>query len=200
LKVKPVSRASFPDDAKAQLGLTALTWLRKYDIIESEYKSFLWSDDREWLIFPFFDDADNMIAWSARNFSTSRPKPKYWHHGNISDLLHIVGKPHNETIVLTEDILSAIKVGRICEAMPVWGSNVPLKTLQRLSDRFKRVGVWLDMDKARESLRTARRAEQIGLEAKTIISIKDPKEYSADEINMRLHAVDLFPKEGNFDT
>lgn len=175
-----------PDDAQKQIGVKGLTWLRKYGIVDAECTDFLWSDSKQWLIFPLYDENRVLLAWQARNFGT--PKPKYWTRGNISDILHIVGL--GDTAVITEDLLSAIKVGRSSgfAGVPVFGSGIPLKTLTRLYTRFKRVGVWLDMDKWSESLKTHSRASQLwGPDNVSIIlTPKDPKEYSDAEIKYYL--------------
>ena len=180
-----------PEDSCEQIGAIGWTWLKKYGIMESEVKDCLWSDSKQWLIFPIYSQAarrelqkNYLIAWQARNFNKIRPKPKYVTHGPISDIVHIIGS--GDTIVLVEDILSAIKVGRSpgVAAMPLWGSTIALKTLTRLVGRFKQLGIWLDMDKAQESLKSKLRASQLRFDKVfSILTPLDPKEYS--DINIK---------------
>ena len=183
-----------PDDISKCIGIKGWTWLKKYGILESEVNDCFWSDSKQWLIFPIYSklarkdyNKDILIAWQARNFDPIRYKPKYITHGQIGDIIHLYGK-ESDTVVLVEDILSAIKVGRSQhQSMPMFGSNISLKTLTRLAKRFKKLGIWLDMDKAKESLKSKLRASQLGFDQVfTIITPKDPKEYSDEEIKMKL--------------
>ena len=68
--------------------------------------------------------------------------------------------------------------------MPLWGSTIALKTLTRLVGRFKQLGIWLDMDKAQESLKSKLRASQLRFDKVfSILTPLDPKEYS--DINIK---------------
>lgn len=181
--LKPLSTLRpLPEDSKPQIGAAGWAWLKKYGIVEAETKDFIWSDEKQWLAFTFRDADNNLTAWQARNFNKERPKPKYLTYGPISDIVVEFGD--GPTAVLTEDVLSAIKVGRSpgIVGVPVFGSNIPLKLLTRLYKRFKSVGIWLDSDKSRESLLARSRANQYFPHVFTILTPKDPKEYSDREI------------------
>jgi len=185
LKVLTTLRA-LPDDAKPQIGATGWMWLKKYGIIETETSGFLWSDSKQWLIFTFKDGNGTIIAWQARNFNKDRPKPKYLSYGPIGDILVEFGE--GNCCVLTEDVISAIKVGRSTGVVgvPLFGSGIPLKLLTRLYRLFKTVGIWLDSDKTRESLLARSRANQYFPHVFTILTEKDPKEYSDEAINEKI--------------
>lgn len=175
--VKENKLRALPEDSTTQLGAKGWQWLNKYGIRPDETRNFRWSDSEEWLIY-IIDDG----AWQARCFAENA-KRKYLTFGPVSDILHIVGEPFGEKIVLVEDVLSAIKVGRFVSAIPIFGSNVHLKTLVRLVQRFKHLVVWLDKDKANESVKSTHRASQLGFEStRSIISELDPKEYNDEAI------------------
>ena len=178
-----------PEDVTKLIGARGWMWLKKYGIMEKEVEDCLWSDSKQWLIFPIYSNHGNkiLIAWQARNFHPIRYKPKYITYGPVGDILHIIGQPSNK-IILVEDILSAIKVGRsLCQAMPLFGSNISLRLLTRLQERFKYLGIWLDMDKAKESLKSKLRASQLKFEKVfSIITEKDPKDYTNEEIKTKL--------------
>jgi len=186
----------FPEDYTKYLGHKAVSWLGKYSMTHSELiKHRLgWSDSKQMLVMPVFGEDNNLLMWQGRNFGETpfervgpysyRPKkwPKYVTFGEPSDILHIINPNINiDTIILTEDLISAIKVGRVYPAMPLWGSHIPMKGLLRLKERFKHVGIWLDPDKRLEAVKTALRASQI-TNAFVVPSDKDPKEYNAVEI------------------
>ena len=155
-------------------------WIKKYGIYDSEIATnFIgWSANRLLLIFPVFDESNNLLMWQGRNFGEG---PKYLTKGPASDILHLVGKPKSGVIVVTEDLLSAIKVGREYQAMPLWGSTLPLKTLWRLADRFDTLGIWLDPDKTKDAVKMALRASQY-IPTFVVHSSFDPKEYPIETI------------------
>lgn len=180
----PDTLVPWPEDTQVGIGQEGWTWLKKYGIMEAETKNFRWSDSKKWLIMPIYSVANKevLIGWQARNFNKDRPKPKYITHGRIGHLYHPIG-PEKDMIILVEDYLSAIKVGRFYTTQPLWGSNISLELLTVLQKRFKRLGIWLDMDKASESLKTHSRASQLGFDKiYSIITEKDPKEYNDEEI------------------
>jgi uncharacterized radical SAM superfamily Fe-S cluster-containing enzyme len=67
--------------------------------------------------------------------------------------------------------------------MPLFGSHINTKrllTIKRFYDM--EIVIWLDHDKAKESVKYAKQARDIGLKARNVISEKDPKYYSEQEI------------------
>ena len=183
------SDLGFPRDFKPLLGSSvynldehrAIRWVKQYGIYDTEIilQGFGWSYEHRRLIFPIKDGDGNLLAWQGRSV-TEDVKPRYLTKGQISDILHFVGRD-SEIVCVTEDLLSAIKVGRIVQAMPLWGSSIPLKTIRRLSERFKYLGVWLDSDKKLEAVKTAVRASQY-MPTFVISTPEDPKAYNMDAI------------------
>jgi DNA primase len=57
-----------------------------------------------------------------------------------------------------------------------------LETTQSLSERFKKILIWLDRDKAKEAIRISRNLKQRGILVDVVISPKDPKDYEKGEI------------------
>ena len=80
----------WPEDSSKIIGVRGWTWLKKYGIMESETKDYLWSDSRSWLIFPIYSvralqdqGREVCIAWQARNLNPVRTKPKYVTYGPV---------------------------------------------------------------------------------------------------------------------
>ena len=61
---------------------------------------------------------------------------------------------------------------------------MPLKLTETILERFKKVWVWLDRDKAIDAVKMARNLKQKGIDADVIITDKDPKEYSTYDIDL----------------
>ena len=182
MAVNPVVKAdedlNFPSDYTTDIPKNGLEWLKKYGISNGEIASnhIGYSCSRNMLIFPVFGDTNELIMWQGRNFGDSGPK--YLTKGKVSDIIHLVGGGKVGTVIVSEDLLSAIKIGRFYQSMPLWGSHMPLKTIQRLARRFSVLGIWLDPDKKTEALKIGIRASQY-IPTFVVDSLHDPKDYDS---------------------
>jgi len=185
-----------PQDFDFNIPQQGVDWLRKYGILQKEIinNRFGWSTEgivlknknlrvSPLLVFPIYDEVGHLLMWQGRTFGTEGPK--YITRG-AKDVLHILGQHHeSDTIILTEDLISAIKVSRVAPAMPIWGSYMSLELARRLSTRFKKAWLWLDMDKAQEAVKQATNASHIFERGCSCIrTTKDPKEYTTEEIDI----------------
>lgn len=207
-----ITIVKLPDDTTGYIPIEAAQWLRQYGITaqEVEKHKFMWSEKCKLLICPIFGADNTIIAWQGRNFKTKLipvfgdltddPKdgkiqygdrseldgPKYFSKGQLGDILHIISPIKNvcdpTTIVIVEGVIDAIKVGRVFNCMPLFGSHMSLGTLRRLKARFITVGVWLDPDKTVEAVKTALRASQL-MRSFVVVSTRDPKEYDINQIH-----------------
>lgn len=176
---------NFPTDFVALLDAkytckVAMDWLRQYGINDYEIKKYRmgWSNSQLLLIYPVFDEHNNVIFWQGRNFGEG---PKYLTGGKKSDILYKVGREKSSTIIVTEDLISAIKVGRDYQAAPLWGSDMALGLIRKVADEFDVLGVWLDPDKNQKAVEIALRASQY-LPTFVIHSSFDPKQYHISAI------------------
>jgi len=171
----------YPADAQNEIPVKPLTWIKQYGILNAEIVEhrLQWSPERELLLFPYYGEGDNLVAWQGRSFKAGTKK---WHtKGAVKDLLHIIGR--SSTIVLVEDVVSAIKVGRVAASMPLFGTSIPLETLQRLSTRFHELVIWLDMDAKHKAAQAVLRASQLPFSRVSYVAtILDPKACSEEEI------------------
>lgn len=174
-----------PEDAQPFLPEHAKRWLDKYHLTKEELHvlSPLYSFDRDLLIFPVYGPS-GILMYQGRYFGERKTHPKYLTYGS-KDVLHILGKD-SDKLVLTEDLISAVKVSTVQQAMPIWGSNIPLGIATRLSKRFKHLVIWLDMDKAKESLKQASTLSPLFESVKSVITELDPKEYNHEQIKQFL--------------
>lgn len=176
-----------PSDADTVLPRVAREYLGRYGITRSDVtlNTVMWSDYWQRLIFPYFNDK-GIVAWQGRYLGTEKGKAKWYSKGNLKEFQHFVGNKHSQTFVLTEDIISAIKVShntQVC-AVPLFGSHVSTKRLLQLKRNRDTllVYVWLDKDKQKESMQYAKVARDFGINCRSIITDLDPKEYSDPEI------------------
>ena len=177
-----------PRDCTQELPRAAVKWLLKYQVLPEwrvQYR-MMYSNYMERLIFPVFEDDDNtrLALWNARNFGTDGPK--YITQRAPGTKTEFFTSEHNQAcqeIVLTEDIISAIKVRHLtgvnsCAILSsVWRDGL-FKKVRDKSQTF----VWLDPDKYSESVRLSYRLNQFGCRAAAIISTQDPKAHSKEEL------------------
>ena len=182
-KEKTYGAINLPYDCTSSLPEEPARWLEKYGVTEREIlvNHIQWSALNERLLFPIFDLYGNLVIYQGRFFGTNPDAPRYSTRGKVDNCLHYVGVP-SDGVILVEDMVSAIKVGRQACAMPLFGSMISIERLIALSSRFKRLVVWLDRDKAKYALKARLRASSYFDEVSTIITDKDPKDYSDAQI------------------
>jgi hypothetical protein len=163
-------------DLTTDIPMKAKQWLLKYGITNEEIgqNNIAYNANSDILVL-----LHTQNYWQGRCFGDQHQK--YLSKGNKP--LTIYG--NGDTIVCVEDVLSAIKIARLSPdycATPLLGSSMSLETTQSLSERFKKILIWLDRDKAKEAIRISRNLKQRGILVDVVISPKDPKDYEKGEI------------------
>jgi hypothetical protein len=161
-----------------------LAWLRKYGISDSEIAHFgiCWNAPKDTLVFPVHE-GETIVLTNERYFGSDPKHPKYVTYGHKNRKHLFITHPSNkDCLVLVEDAISAIKVARYCSSLPLFGATLPDNALYWASEHFKSIRVWLDMDKASQSLLEAAKASQFIPDSRSIITSLDPKEYSMNEL------------------
>lgn len=124
---------------------------------------------------------DQLVYWQARGFDKDYAK----YINPEVDRTKLVAKYGvGDVLVLTEDILSAVRVGEVTEAWSILGTSLPDPVLSQIVGLNKRVFVWLDPDsagrKGTSKALAALRAQ--GVDAQRVRSARDPKLHSKEEI------------------
>jgi hypothetical protein len=172
-------RITLPYDITDIIPNKALDTLLKYNITENDIKQhhLMWSDHYQRIYFPIFSSA-GLDAYLGRYCGDNPTEPKWYTKGNLKDILHIIGKSWSNTLVLTEDIISAIRVTHVgVRAMPIFGSYISALTWLRLRhiSNTDKIILWLDKDKWKESVIYAEQGRQFNLPVKTVSTTEDPK-------------------------
>lgn len=111
----------------------------------------------------------------ARSFTK---KPKTLSFGTKP--FHVFGE--GTPVVVVEDLFSAIRVGRVTSAVPLFGSVIPTEWMRLLTRLSRDVILWLDADKYREAIGFARRIQLLGANVRVVKTDLDPKNYSEQEV------------------
>lgn len=162
-----------------------LGWLNKYGltVTEKARHHLGYSVKRESIIFPVFGNSSaDLLMYQSRYFGADTKVPKWKTVGYKSDVIHLPDPWEHDTIVLVEDLISAIKVSRVTNSMPIFGSGVSLPLLLRISKLFRRAKIWLDPDAKMKSLKIALELAELGMRTTNIFTEKDPKDYRTADI------------------
>ena len=163
----------------------AVAWLAKYELnVEDMLRNnVLWSPARSQLIYCFYGNEGELVAYQARNFSP-KARTKYYTKGSINDILPIysqraglAGLCESRPLVVVEDCASAIKLSNCgLDAMPALGSDLPLYKITQLSHLYSNVLVWLDGNMFHKAQKIADRFNYLGVKAWANYTELDPKE------------------------
>lgn len=137
------------------------------------------------VVLPVFD-SQRLVYWQARSIDGRQPK----YLGADIDKRHITARYGSGDPVLTEDILSAFRVGEsgAAQGVSILGTSLNDKVLAQLIKAGRPVTVWLDPDgPGREAARDIlSRLDVVGLPYRQIITSRDPKLLSKGEITSLL--------------
>ena len=181
---------TLPGDHTHIIPIHAYKWLKQYELTDEEINRHRigWSAQYERIIFPIYDDAGNLLMWQGRycpfSNSPSEKRSKYFTQGRVESVLALFGTPPSADgmVCLVEDFISAIKVARVCSSLCLWGSEVSLTRLKRVSLLFPHIILWLDNDKAAHSIKCVTKARPYFEKVSGIYTDHDPKTYSTEEL------------------
>lgn len=179
-----------PRDYTTDIPTLGSIWLSSYGITEAEVKQyrFGYSDKLNRLILPLYDSKGELIFWQGRYLSKpDKEHPKYLNmRGPKGKYAIFKSLDKCKIVCLVEDILSAIKVARVADSIPLLGSYISNSLLTYLKD-YAKIVCYLDYDKRFESLTYSRRIRLLtGKPCCSIITELDPKEYTTEEIYLKV--------------
>lgn len=173
-----------PNDACGELPIEGLNWLRKAGIDEDLRRDYniCYSPTLKRVLLPSYDSSGRLTYLQARAVFDGQ-NPKYVNQAAVKKPLFHSHQAVTSEVVLTEDILSAIKVGQVFSAISLLGTK-PVDTLFPALMPFDEVFVWLDPDDAgiNGSIKIAHYCSLLGKPVYRVHSDKDPKYYSKQEI------------------
>lgn len=171
----------------------ARKFIKSYGISEREVvaNDIRYDEEINGLFFTVWND-DSVVGYILRRFNYSGPK-------YINDITSVgarcfVSRPVHDSsvVVLTEDILSAIKVGRIYNAVACLGTFPCILTINYLINNFKRFIIFFDDDNkiVRKQQRVLKNTLDMLGKAHIITGVgKDPKECTNTELKEMLHGL-----------
>ena len=188
---------TLPKDFTTDIPPSEAVWLYKAGVgsVVAKHYGFGYSASLRRVILPIYKDGV-LQGYTAR--STINERPKYIERASSGSVLFFADPalriPSEEAadsscgydLLFTEDILSAVRVGRVTDAVvcSLMGTSADDRQLSEATQGVHSVALWLDPDKPgrRASARLQRSLVLQGYKVKLIRSAKDPKFYSNREL------------------
>jgi DNA primase len=134
------------------------------------------------VVLPLLDPSTGRpVFWQARAVDNRQPK----YMAPPVDKAKVLARWGKAAVpTLTEDILSAFKVGLVAEGWAVLGTTVQSGMVAELLRRGGQCNVWLDPDAAgrRGAAKIIKQLSAYGVRCRNIVSPKDPKLHNRREI------------------
>lgn len=175
-----------PADCTGDIPLAGRLWLYTAGITQTEWNKYKIVYSKKWerVIIPVYDDTGKLIWYQARAVLKGQ-KPKYLQPSyGREKILFKAGDTRDDVkrLVVTEDMLSAIVVGRVLPARSLLGTKITTEQAVILG-RATRVTMWLDNDWAGiNGSRKIRKSLSLITDVDDVRTDKDPKCYSSQEI------------------
>jgi DNA primase len=191
-----VSKVHWPHGMTSEIPAVGLAWLYKYGITDTDIDTFGigYSTTLNRVVLPVHDDNGELVYYQARNLGEVTDKsPKYMNvkARNRTDIYFKISNPDmaQEQVVIVEDILSAIRVGKQFDSRGLLNAYIPDDLIFALAKVYPETILWLDPDKWDRMLNRTRRFRSLGLNVKMVRVNQDPKFYTDVEIGEILNDV-----------
>ena len=189
-------KIELPHDMSYEIPLEGRLWLYSAGVTESLWSSykFGWSDYLQRVIMPVYNKEGTLIWFQARAVHEGQ-SPKYLNpQGDRNSLVFwsnrksLSESAQNQTLVVVEDILSAIRVGEVTPTASLLGTKVSTAQASLLAN-YTHVTTWLDSDNAGVSgAYKLRRVLNMVTETSNLVTEKDPKLHTREEIRWLLNS------------
>lgn len=184
-------RKAPPADATANFadfGQLAKVWLlgkaRIPKNVASEY-GFLWDETKQELWIPVKQMGVNR-GWQVRCFEENgRKYDTITEDGSMFFGHHMVMEGSSDTVVIVEDVLSALRCSKFHDSIALLGVFLKPSMVQAISDRgYKNAIVFLDGDNTQVKLAARKIALRLPfLRTRIVETGQDPKKHSDEELS-----------------
>lgn len=179
-------KSLYPVDFIKEIPRQGWKWLLQYGLAFSYWREHVgWSPIHSRLIFK----VGNPLAFSIGRYiplgdadPNNFPKWRTW--GNSHKHTEVISSfDCRGCTVLTEDLISAHKVGQVAKAVPIFGTRVHPCHLDYLGTTEGRIVLWLDKGQEEHIRKEALRMESIiNRPVETMITFDDPKDLTFNHI------------------
>lgn len=184
-----------PKDFTLDIPSRAAVWLYKYGISAELAKSYGigYSEYFDRVVLPVYTD-NELVAVQQRAVHPDH-KPKYLNPRGpkVDHALFWSTAVETDYVVVTEDILSAIKVGKVATSVSTLGTVLNAFRASQIASKTHHVVMWYDNDPAGKA-GTKKAIQELGLvgvNVSVIYTDDDPKACSLDFIRQQLERITM---------
>jgi hypothetical protein len=179
------AQVKLPYDYSSKVSRIGLAWLFACGVTQPEIDQYKigYSVSKDRVILPVYENGE-LVYWQGRYLGDDPKRPKYINQAKAGrrDIYFKVVHDRFDKVVIVEDILSSINVGRVRDCYALLSAHVPDRLVFDLAERYKRILLWLDYDKGEKMGQWCLRYRSFGLSVSFLHTDKDPKYYSEKEI------------------
>lgn len=200
-----VSNGKLPDDFTTSIPVEKRVWFYKYGVTDAliSKHGFGYSPSLDRLVMPYYNKSGSLAFMQMRS-NDPTAVPKYVSMVNTQCMFEVntLNPLLPEAVVLTEDILSAVKVGQVQTSASLLGTSfLPGYTDSPYINNNEHTLfiLWLDPDKAGKvgSATIAKKLSLLGKRTYVLETERDPKCYSKEQIRNLLLKVQNSYKLGD---
>lgn len=147
-----VTEVQLPDDVTRELDKfppKALVWLYKARLTNEEIEQYdiCYSPYYNRVILPVYDEKGDIIFWQGRSIDLQKDPLKYFSsRAKKDEVLFYATERTGDTVVIVEDVLSAIRVGRSMPSVCSMGVSMSQQQLMHIASNFNNAVIFLDDD------------------------------------------------------
>ena len=173
------------------------TFLQKWDVSPGIVSDNRISYEAEGaIIYPIHNRMGYEVGYVRRYYDGRKPKSKtYWYEDRDKGVAFTRPLLEGSTIVLVEDLVSAIKVGQFLPTAALLGSYLSPEAASKLRHTYSKVVFWLDGNALQAAVKLKKKYKLVFDEVQIVYTKDDPKDYSQAEIESILKVNKLYGKE-----
>ena len=186
------NKVALPSDYTLDVPIHAMEWYLRVGISPELARSYGigYTPSMDRVVLPVREDGE-LSAVQMRALRDTQ-KPKYLNPSGpkVEAAVFTSGPPTGITVVV-EDILSAIKVGRVAHATSILGTTMTDQRAWKIARDNHTAIIWMDNDAAgrRGKLRAMNQLSMQGVRVYEVRTEDDPKTYNLDEIKEHLRSM-----------
>ena len=196
LDVKPeksMQDIRLPLDYTREIPPEGLVYLYKRGLSDADIKvcHIGFSPKYQRIIFPVYEGR-KLVFYQGRTINeVTKGNPKYMNVYQVGrrDVFFYVNCLSSEDIAVVEDIVSAIRVGKVLNAVAVLSTHIPESLVLSLDNKYEHIYLWLDPDKFQKCVKLMHRYRFFDMNVDVVRSGHDPKFYSNDEIRRLVYGI-----------
>ena len=174
--------------------VAAKAWLMRYYVTQSIARRWGigYSESMHRVILPVFNEDGQLIFWQGRALYPSQ-SPKYISVKAVDKPLfkaHGPRHPHHNSVVIVEDMLSAIRISEHTDAIALLGTSADTSVLRNALAGYKDILIWLDPDMpGRTKAQDLKRIIHLCTEARVLVEdyTAQPKELNSEQLFRIIH-------------